>query len=135
MMKFNMPALVALGSVVALSACGSPAPKTDASTGGGKKVTYLGRDSIPKDPAERYYKQICLSCHAAGVGPDIRGRHLPVETIKMFVRTGSRGMPAFPQSMLDDATLDGVAKLVSASKTEPAPPYPYAPEYGGQTNE
>lgn len=135
MMKFSMPALVALGSVVALSACGSPAPKADTGTEGGKKVTYLGKDSIPKDPVERYYKQVCLSCHANGVGPDIRGRDLPVEAIKPFVRNGSRGMPAFPQSMLDDATLDGIAKLVSASKAEPAPPYPYAPEFGGQTNE
>lgn len=135
MMTFNMPALVALGAMAALSACGSPATKTETGTGGAKKVTYLGKDSIPKDPAERYYKQVCLSCHAAGVGPDIRGRDLPVEAIKMFVRNGSRGMPAFPQSMIDDATLDGVAKLVSASKAEPAPPYPYAPEYGGTTNE
>jgi hypothetical protein len=126
MTNFAMPLLVALGSAFALSACGAPSDGLKADAEGGKKVAYLGKESIPTDPVEQYYQQVCMSCHATGVGPEIRGRQLPVDAVKLFVRNGSRGMPAFPQSMLDDATLDGVAKLVSASKTPPAVPYPYA---------
>lgn len=126
MTNFTAPMLVALGSAFALSACGAPSGPPNADAEGGKQVTYLGKESIPQDPVEQYYEQVCMSCHATGVGPEIRGRQLPAEAVKMFVRNGSRGMPAFPQSMLDDATLDGVAQLVSASQTPPAVPYPYA---------
>ncbi|HZV58278.1 MAG TPA: cytochrome c [Sphingobium sp.] len=117
----------ALAAALALSACGAPSgEQAGSSAAGAKKVTYLGKDSIPQDPAQRYYQQVCMACHAAGVGPELRGRELPVEAVKMFVRNGSRGMPAFPQSMIDDATLDAVARLVSTSKAAPAVPYPYA---------
>lgn len=127
MIKSSMALVVVLGSALVVSACGRGDGESKTSTdGGGKRVTYLGKESIPMDPAERYYEQVCMACHATGVGPEIRGRELPAEAVKMFVRNGSRGMPAFPESMLDDATLDGVAQLVSASKTPPAVPYPYA---------
>lgn len=118
-------ALLALAPALMLSACNSGAD-TSSSSAGGQKVTYNEKDSIPKDPAEAYYKQVCMACHATGVGPEILGRDLPVEAVKMFVRNGNRAMPAFPESMLDDAMLDAVAKMVSESKAPAVQPAPSA---------
>ena len=85
-------------------------------------MTYLDKSSIPQDPAEMVFQQTCMSCHATGVGPVITGRDLPPEAVKLFVRNGSRGMPAFTESMLDDETLDAVARLVAASTAPSSPP-------------
>jgi hypothetical protein len=131
MIRLNAPlplALLALGSSLLLSACGSPSETSKPA--GGLKVTYNDKTSIPKDPAEQVYQQVCMSCHAVGVGPVITGRDLPPEAIKLFVRNGNRAMPAFPESMIDNETLDRVAELVSKSKAPAAGaiPYPYAPE-------
>lgn len=122
-------AILALGSSLLLSACGSPSD-TSKPAAGAQKVTYLDKTSIPNDPAEAVFQQVCMSCHAVGVGPVITGRELDVEAVKMFVRNGSRAMPAFTESMIDDATLQQVAELVSKSKAPAAGaiPYPYAPE-------
>jgi mono/diheme cytochrome c family protein len=130
MIRFPAPlAMIALGSTVLLAACGSPSGDSKPAAGS-QKVTYLGKESIPKDPAEAVFQQVCMSCHAVGVGPVITGRDLPADAVKMFVRNGSRAMPAFPESMIDNETLDRVAELVSKSKAPAAGaiPYPYAPE-------
>lgn len=124
MMRSSGPtalAALALGASLAVSACGSGTDSSQTTTAGGGKVTYLGKESIPKDPAERYFQQVCLSCHATGVGPIITGRELPPEAVKQFVRTGSRGMPAFTEAMLDDETLDGIARIVATSKAPATP--------------
>lgn len=113
-------AAVALAAVFAASACGSGEGSPEAGASG--KVTYLDKSSIPQDPAEMVFQQTCMSCHATGVGPVITGRDLPPEAVKLFVRNGSRGMPAFTESMLDDETLDAVARLVAASTAPSSPP-------------
>ncbi len=68
-----------------------------------------------KSPEEAWDKT-CARCHTTGVGPELRGRELPPEYVQLVVRNGMLAMPAFPHSMLDDATLDGVARFVSKSK-------------------
>jgi mono/diheme cytochrome c family protein len=112
--------LLALGASLPLASCGSSADNA-AAGGGGNRVIYLDKASIPQDPAQQVFQQVCMSCHATGVGPVITGRDLPPDAVKLFVRNGSRGMPAFTQAMLDDQTLDAVAQLVAASKATPSP--------------
>lgn len=112
-------------ALVALAACGSSSET--ASAGDKGKLTYLGKESIPKDKAEMVFQQTCMACHATGVGPVILGRDLPPEAIKLFVRHGNRAMPAFTEAMIDDETLDRVAEMVSKSKapaTQAAPAQP-----------
>lgn len=108
-----LPALAPALALVALSACSKP---TETPATGGLKVTYLGKESIPKDEAQMVFQQTCMGCHATGVGPVITGRELPPEAIKQFVRNGNRAMPAFTQATIDDETLDRVAQLVFESK-------------------
>lgn len=62
------------------------------------------------------WDKTCGQCHLTGVGPELRGRALPPEYIRSVVRNGMLAMPAFPHSAIDDASLDGVARLVSTSK-------------------
>ena len=68
-----------------------------------------------KSPQEAWEKT-CSRCHLTGVGPELRGRALPPEYIRTVVRNGMLAMPAFPHSAIDDATLDGVARLVYTSR-------------------
>jgi 4-cresol dehydrogenase (hydroxylating) cytochrome subunit len=74
-------------------------------------------------PQEAYDK-VCSRCHLSGVGPELRGRALPVDYIKLIVRNGHLAMPAFPHSSINDATLEGVARLVSAQKLPQPPTHP-----------
>ena len=41
-------ALIALGSALVLTACGTKTDQPKTGAGGGQKVTYLGKESIPK---------------------------------------------------------------------------------------
>ncbi|HZU65240.1 MAG TPA: cytochrome c [Novosphingobium sp.] len=93
-----------LGGVLAAVLAGPAATPAQASPTG-----------VWTSPQEAYDK-ICARCHLSGVGPELRGRALPPEYIKLIVRSGRLAMPAFPHSSIDDATLDGVARLVSAQK-------------------
>jgi len=112
--------LIALAPALILCACGS---KTESGGGsGGQKVTYLGKESIPKDAAQMVFEQTCMACHATGVGPVITGRDLPADAVKLFVRNGNRAMPAFTEAMIDDATLDRVAQIVATSKAPASQP-------------
>lgn len=88
-------------------------------------VTALPSGAAPAHPTrskagwkspEEAWEKTCARCHITGVGPELRGRALPPEYINAVVRNGMRAMPAFPHSMLDDATLNGVARIVSKSK-------------------
>ena len=108
-MKRRMFPVVAAGMALAASltlpAGAEPAPRTANSAPSGQ-----GRS-----PQELWDKT-CSRCHLTGVGPELRGRQLPPEYVRMIVRNGFLAMPAFPHSSIDDATLDGVARLVSTSK-------------------
>jgi mono/diheme cytochrome c family protein len=70
-------------------------------------------------PPEVIYAKTCGYCHGANVGPVIRGRALPVDAIKLMVRSGPNGMPAFRQTEITKSELDALAKWISASKADP----------------
>src|SRR5512144_1844600 len=65
-----------------------------------------------KDGAEIYAK-VCAYCHDTGVGPAIRGSGLAPAVIKFYTRRGSRAMPAFRASEIDDEALAKLAEYVS----------------------
>jgi mono/diheme cytochrome c family protein len=68
-----------------------------------------------KDGAEVYTK-ICALCHETRTGPAIRGRGHDPLYIQLIVRNGSRAMPAFRASEIDDQTLEKLAEYVSKSE-------------------
>ena len=65
-----------------------------------------------KDGAEVYTK-ICALCHETSVGPTLRGRELDPLYIRLIVRNGSRAMPAFRASEIDDHSLEKLSEYVS----------------------
>jgi mono/diheme cytochrome c family protein len=65
-----------------------------------------------KDGAE-IYKKICALCHETAIGPVLRGRDLDPLYITLIVRNGSRAMPAFRASEIDDESLKTLAEYVS----------------------
>lgn len=69
---------------------------------------------------ETVYKKVCGYCHDVGVGPVIKGRQLPSAVTMHIARSGSRAMPAFKPTFLDDATLQAVADYIQQSPA-PAP--------------
>lgn len=70
---------------------------------------------------QAFYEKICLQCHEVGVGPELKGRGLPPEYFKLIVRSGFRAMPAFPQTHIDDETLNELAHYLSkAPASSPA---------------
>jgi mono/diheme cytochrome c family protein len=71
-----------------------------------------------KDGAEVYAK-ICGHCHEGGkVGPVIVGRQLPPVYVRTVVRNGSRAMPPFRFSEIDEESLAKLAEYIS--KSQPA---------------
>ncbi len=70
-----------------------------------------------KDGAEIYAK-ICAYCHEAHVGPQIRNRELPTAYIRAVVRNGSRAMPAFRPSEIDDESLVKLADFISKKEAQ-----------------
>jgi len=70
-----------------------------------------------KDGAEVYTK-VCVLCHDTKVGPVLRGRDLDPLYIKLMVRNGSRAMPAFRASEIDDQLLEKLAEYVSKTGSD-----------------
>ena len=96
-------ALAGLGSGLVLAGCGM-----EASAASGPR------------PPEKVYSVTCGYCHGKNVGPIIKGRELPPEAVKMMVRHGMGGMPAFRPTEITDAELDGLATYISQSEADPA---------------
>ena len=88
---------------------------TGAMGAGQNDVSQVG--FVWKDGAEVYTK-ICALCHDASVGPPIRGRSLDPTYIQLVVRHGSRAMPAFRASEIDDQALEKLAEYVSKSAAD-----------------
>ncbi|MGE3976633.1 MAG: cytochrome c [Nitrospira sp.] len=65
-----------------------------------------------KDGAEVYTK-ICALCHETSIGPALRGRELDLLYIRLMARNGSRAMPAFRASEIDDQSLEKLSEYVS----------------------
>jgi mono/diheme cytochrome c family protein len=78
----------------------------------------LGQPQGERAP-EVIYAKTCGYCHGSNVGPVIRGRALSVDVIKLMVRSGPNGMPAFRQTEVTNSELDKLAKWISASKADP----------------
>lgn len=70
-----------------------------------------------KDGAQVYTK-MCALCHDTKVGPVLLGRDLDPLYIKLMVRNGSRAMPAFRASEIDDASLEKLAEYTSKTAAD-----------------
>ncbi len=88
----------------------------------GASPGYAAGDGIWKSGADVYSKT-CTYCHDAGVSPVLKGRKLPPKMITTIVRQGLIEMPAFPESFIDNETLQALAKYIhesDAPQTQPA---------------
>jgi 4-cresol dehydrogenase (hydroxylating) cytochrome subunit len=63
------------------------------------------------------YQDRCFFCHETKVGPVLRGRGLHTNYVNHVVRNGSRAMPAFRVSEVDDQMLAQLTAFLS--KTQP----------------
>ncbi len=85
-------------------------------------IAWAGQDDAAphfawKDGAEIYAK-VCALCHEATIGPILRGRDLDPLYIRLMVRNGSRAMPAFRASEIDDQSLEKLAEYVSKAPAD-----------------
>jgi mono/diheme cytochrome c family protein len=92
-------AVLAVGVAVAGVACAAPQQAS-------------GPGFAWKDGAEIYAK-VCSYCHDSGVGPAIRGSGFDPAVIGFYVRRGSRAMPAFRASEIDDEALAKLGEYLS----------------------
>ena len=72
---------------------------------------------------EAAFQKVCARCHTGredAVGPDLTVNEYDIETIRHFVRHGSGPMPAFTESMVDNASLDEIAAHLAARHEEVA---------------
>jgi len=95
-------------------------------TGGGseRRGEPVTEPLDPKDPrivlGHRVFSQNCYQCHpggAAGLGPAINDKPLPVTAIKAQVRQGHFLMPGFAKNEISDEELDGVVRYLKALRS------------------
>lgn len=72
----------------------------------------------PRRAPETVYAQTCGYCHGKNVGPIILGRQLPADAVKLMVRTGMGGMPAFRPSEITEAELADLSRWVETSQAD-----------------
>lgn len=84
--------------------CVAAAQETDAQ----KSSSTVNLSEAPKAYMDR-----CYFCHEFKVGPMLRGRGLHPDYIKHVLRNGSRAMPAFRQSEVDDQALAQLTTFLS----------------------
>jgi mono/diheme cytochrome c family protein len=70
----------------------------------------------PERTPDLVYAQTCGYCHGRNIGPIILGRKLSPELVKVMVRSGPNGMPAFRQTEISDIELASLSKWISRSK-------------------
>jgi len=61
------------------------------------------------------FAKVCSRCHETGIGPVLTGRNLAPDYYKRKVRFGLRAMPAFRNTEIDDALLEKLAQMLSAT--------------------
>nr|WP_294555975.1 cytochrome c [uncultured Rhodopila sp.] len=66
-----------------------------------------------KNP-DHLYSKICANCHDTGVAPTIVGRDFKADHYVTTVRRGSKAMPAFRITEIDDAALLALAEQLAA---------------------
>ena len=78
----------------------------------------------PDDPrvasGQRVFSRHCYQCHpggAAGLGPGLNDKPLPVALMKTQVRQGLGTMPAFSKQDIPDAELDDLIRYLKALRT------------------
>lgn len=76
-------------------------------------------EPLGERPPEVVYTKTCGYCHGRNVGPVILGRHLDPATVRMMVRRGPNGMPAFRPTEVTDAELTALADWIMKSKADP----------------
>lgn len=79
----------------------------------------LAQSAPQINKGQQFYQKVCAKCHETGIGPVITGRGLPEETYVYIARHGQNAMPAFRMTDIDDATLQELAKYLSATKPKP----------------
>lgn len=79
-------------------------------------------DRASFENGQKAWENVCARCHVVGngqqdmsVGPDLSINEYDPDTIKYFVRNGQLAMPAFPESSIDNATLDDLAAYIAAN--------------------
>ncbi|MCU0757798.1 MAG: cytochrome c [Steroidobacteraceae bacterium] len=95
--------LLAIGAIAAGAASATDAPA--APSAGPAAAVENGR--------RLYMKVGCYQCHGTvgqggTAGPRLAPQPMPLEALRAFLRNSVRAMPAYPESILDDA---GVADL------------------------
>jgi mono/diheme cytochrome c family protein len=63
------------------------------------------------------FANTCNPCHPggeSGLGPALNDKPLPDFLVRLKVRNGLGSMPAFPESELDDDSLDAILEWMSA---------------------
>jgi mono/diheme cytochrome c family protein len=63
---------------------------------------------------DHLYRKICANCHDTGVAPTIVGRDFKPDHYVTTVRHGSKAMPAFRITEIDDAALLALAEQLAA---------------------
>jgi len=106
--------MAALTSLTGPMRIGATSVVTVLSIAMGSSPAFPAGDGVWRGGADIYSK-ICTYCHDAGVGPVIKGRQLPPATVTQVVRQGLIEMPAFPESFIDDKSLQDLAKYISQS--------------------
>ena len=78
----------------------------------------------PNDPriaiGQRVFSQQCYQCHpggAAGLGPGMNDKPLPVFLMKTQVRKGLGAMPAFSKQEISDEELEDVIRFLKALRS------------------
>lgn len=86
--------------------------------GSAQAAQKLGEVQAQRSP-EQVYGAVCGYCHGKNVGPVIRGRALPAETVEYMVRHGQNAMPAFRPTEITPAELKALAAWVQQSSADP----------------
>lgn len=85
--------------------------------GSAQAAQKLGEVQPQRSP-EQVYAAVCGYCHGRNVGPVIRGRGLPAETVAYMVRHGQNAMPAFRPTEISPAELRALAAWIEKSSAD-----------------
>ena len=102
---------------------------TGLATAGLALVSAIGPSPIAAQSAgqwqgpEQIWEASCAYCHGTTHAPELRGRRVPAEMVRRFIRRGAPGMPAFHFSEISDLELKVLAEWIEMSKT-PVEPNP-----------
>lgn len=69
-------------------------------------------------PPEKVYSSTCGYCHGRNIGPILKGRGIPADTVRYMVRHGQGAMPAFRQTEITPQELDALAEWIEKSPAD-----------------